>query len=62
MWKWKELGVFGILERNSMASGKQVTKRVAQAWNGQIGRGFHAGLRNNHGRDLTFSSRPVVNH
>lgn len=43
--------MFGILGENSMASGKQVTKRVAQAGNGETGRGFHAGLRNNQGRN-----------
>lgn len=58
----QDLGVFGIPEEDSVASGKQVIKRVAQAGNGEIGRGIHAGLRNNHGRNLAFGSRPVVSH
>lgn len=57
----KELGLFGIPEEDSVASGKQVTKRVAEAGNGEMDR-RHAGLRNNHGRNLVFGSRPVVRH
>lgn len=58
----KELGVFGIIEEDSVVSGKQVTKKVAQAGNGERGRGSHTGLRNNHGRNLALGSRPVMSH
>ena len=53
----RTLVCLGSLEEDSVASGKQVTKRVAQVGSREIGREGHAGLRNNHGRNLAFGSR-----